>query len=469
MLPRLSLLLCLTLLPSFLLSLGPAFLHLTSTRDLRLRGGAGGSGGGPKSSGRWRRRLRRSVGVGKLSRAERRSRRKSRSANENALKGDASSAAAIGGEANPQGGSVLDPEATTEEGAPTSGDSSAIPSGPSDAMEQGATASTDGAAIPSKSDNVNVASVGDDMVVTEGHTAAEEKTEDTQASQNDDAAVDAADSTAVEKEQDETAETPSEMSLHSSGLISLLTENESCIILDFYADWCGPCKQLTPILSDICKKTKGLLLCKVDVDQERNLMDAMQVTGMPTLFGLVKGKVVCKRVGFPNQSEMMEFMQCLMTGTVKEGSEDEMAANTESLWRIASASAFTFAEREKLNTRCQSLLRQLVEEGDIHQAEDTSSIVERLLSNVLAQGDEEKFRLIRCDNAKIKSLIVPFKPAIILLKLAGFVPNEASGTMKMEGLRPDYERVNCVRENILTWRKQNMFKVSSRTARQARA
>ena len=66
--------------------------------------------------------------------------------------------------------------------------------------------------------------------------------------------------------------------------------NERLLILEFYADWCPPCKDLTPILEKIAKeKSSTVSIYKIDVDRHRELMDSFRVTGIPHV-SFVKNK-----------------------------------------------------------------------------------------------------------------------------------------------------------------------------------
>ncbi len=56
-------------------------------------------------------------------------------------------------------------------------------------------------------------------------------------------------------------------------------------IIDFYADWCGPCRQLSPIVEEVAKEYAGkIVVYKVDTDKEKVLAQSLGITGLPTLF-----------------------------------------------------------------------------------------------------------------------------------------------------------------------------------------
>jgi thioredoxin len=63
-------------------------------------------------------------------------------------------------------------------------------------------------------------------------------------------------------------------------------------IIDFYATWCGPCRQLSPLVEEVAKEYSGkIIVYKVDTDQEKLLSESMGISGLPTLLFIpVKGK-----------------------------------------------------------------------------------------------------------------------------------------------------------------------------------
>jgi len=120
-------------------------------------------------------------------------------------------------------------------------------------------------------------------------------------------------------------------------------------ILDAYADWCGPCKQLTPLLEDAVKKADGALrLAKIDTDKNPELAQALQITSLPTVFGLHAGKVVDKFVGLPAPQNLSAFLEKLMlladpaaaeNGAADQGVEGMLNKAEQTLWEEGDAVA----------------------------------------------------------------------------------------------------------------------------------
>ncbi|MCL7022784.1 hypothetical protein MKW94_027217 [Papaver nudicaule] len=74
-------------------------------------------------------------------------------------------------------------------------------------------------------------------------------------------------------------------------------ESNKLIVVDFTASWCGPCRMITPILTEIAKKLPNVLFLKVDVDELRTVSEDWNVEAMPTFVFLKDGKEIDRVVG----------------------------------------------------------------------------------------------------------------------------------------------------------------------------
>lgn len=93
-------------------------------------------------------------------------------------------------------------------------------------------------------------------------------------------------------------------------LKSALEENTK-VVLDFYAEWCGPCKKLGPILDKLAGKYQDIMFIKINVDQFRSISDAYSVKSLPTLMLFKDGKRVEKTTGFKSESDIKTMLQKL--------------------------------------------------------------------------------------------------------------------------------------------------------------
>ena len=82
------------------------------------------------------------------------------------------------------------------------------------------------------------------------------------------------------------------------------------VLLDFFADWCGPCKMLAPVLHEIAGEYDGVLkVGKINVDEQRELAMRFQVSGIPTLVLFKDGKPVARSVGFRPRAEIIAMVE----------------------------------------------------------------------------------------------------------------------------------------------------------------
>jgi thioredoxin len=76
-----------------------------------------------------------------------------------------------------------------------------------------------------------------------------------------------------------------------------LSNNNQILVLDFYADWCGPCQQFTPILEKVVKKRNGLFkLLKVNTDLEQEIASTFKVTALPSMFIIFRKKAITQKI-----------------------------------------------------------------------------------------------------------------------------------------------------------------------------
>lgn len=87
-------------------------------------------------------------------------------------------------------------------------------------------------------------------------------------------------------------------------------ENDKVTVVDFWAPWCGPCKQLTPILEAVAAEFAGQVsVAKVNVDQNQSIAGQFGIQGLPTLVAIKNGEVVGRSVGFANRSQVSSFIR----------------------------------------------------------------------------------------------------------------------------------------------------------------
>ena len=76
-----------------------------------------------------------------------------------------------------------------------------------------------------------------------------------------------------------------------------IKSSEKTVLIDFYADWCGPCRMVSPIVDKIASEHPEYLVCKVNVDDEPELANKFEVSSIPTLVVMRDGEIVNQSVG----------------------------------------------------------------------------------------------------------------------------------------------------------------------------
>ena len=79
---------------------------------------------------------------------------------------------------------------------------------------------------------------------------------------------------------------------------------EGLVLVDFYADWCGPCQMLSPILEELAKKNKDLKIVKINVDDHQQLAIQNKVLSIPSIKIYKDGKLVNQTVGYQELEDL---------------------------------------------------------------------------------------------------------------------------------------------------------------------
>lgn len=86
-------------------------------------------------------------------------------------------------------------------------------------------------------------------------------------------------------------------------------ESEKTVLVDFYADWCGPCRMVSPIVDEIAAEHPEYKVVKVNVDAENELASAYGVMSIPTLIVIKGGKVVEQSTGARPKAQILAMLQ----------------------------------------------------------------------------------------------------------------------------------------------------------------
>ena len=80
------------------------------------------------------------------------------------------------------------------------------------------------------------------------------------------------------------------------------------VLLDFWAEWCGPCQMLSPVVEEVARQVKDVKIGKINVDEEQELAMQCRVMSIPTLAYIKNGTVVEKSVGLKSKEGILDLM-----------------------------------------------------------------------------------------------------------------------------------------------------------------
>jgi len=223
---------------------------------------------------------------------------------------------------------------------------------------------------------------------------------------------------------------------------ALVLETKVPVVLDIYADWCGPCKALAPALEETAINAGGLFrVVKVNSDKFQHISKLLKVKGLPSVFGFVDGEIVDKFEGLPQPPVLQKFLTELVGRKTNAGRVAELRPLSEKFAVEMALSSYPYSKQEKLAAQISEEMDALVppasEETDgagemnlsLKEVERISAMTKVLaayMRNAAKHRKNPKYTVLNTTSRAFSEKVSPFPAALRVLKLVGFITDPSN-------------------------------------------
>jgi putative thioredoxin len=158
------------------------------------------------------------------------------------------------------------------------------------------------------------------------------------------------------------------------------------VILDFWAEWCGPCKQLGPVLEKVAADyaARGVKLVKINVDEQKLIAAQFEVRSIPTVFAIFQGQLVADLTKARTEGQLTRILDQILAQLPVEGEEQQLEAEIEPLIAMAEE-VLAGGDAE----RAANIFRQILE-----MAADNGEVIGGLARALVAAGQVDEARAL---------------------------------------------------------------------------
>jgi putative thioredoxin len=157
---------------------------------------------------------------------------------------------------------------------------------------------------------------------------------------------------------------------------------DKLVVLDFWAEWCGPCKALTPVLEKVCGEyaDKGVMLAKLNVDEEQFIASQFQVRSIPTVYAIFQGQPVADLTPMRSESQLRQALDQLLSQLPVQAGD-----GGQDIAPLVAMGEQVLAEGD--GERAAGIFRQIAE-----MAPDDPGVLSGLIRALLAAGQADEAR-----------------------------------------------------------------------------
>jgi putative thioredoxin len=210
---------------------------------------------------------------------------------------------------------------------------------------------------------------------------------------------------------------------------------DKLVILDFWAEWCGPCKALSPVLEKVAAEyaDKGVILAKLNVDEEQFIAAQFQVRSIPTVYAIFQGQPIADLTNARTESQLKQLLDQLLAKLPVQGGAAEQPA--QDIGGLVAMGEQVLAEGD--GERAASIFAQIAE-----IAPGDAGVQSGLIRSLIAAGrtDEARAALEALPEELRKDPLVTQAGSLLELTASGVDENELAELRKAAAERPSDEQ-----------------------------